>query len=105
MTAATYTKEQMALAYEAAEKCFGVHDDATEEEQAWGLKASEEDAVLSVLSALYPNEWTNTADGIYKLRETRPDLADAWYEISCQGGDLLDMLQFVLPKIVAVNPA
>ena len=39
----------------------------------WGLKASEEDAVLSVLAALYPGRWTHDAAGIDRFR-ARPEL-------------------------------
>lgn len=61
------TREEIAT--HAYLRCFGALPDSSEEDQRWGLKASSEDALLSVLVALYPSEFpSHTADSIYKLR-------------------------------------
>lgn len=66
----------------------------------WGLKASEEDALLSVLNAFYP-AFPKHAEGIYAIRADKhlSALATALYEISLDGGDVHDIVAALLPKL------
>jgi hypothetical protein len=71
----------------------------------WGLKASSEDALLSILSWLWPDDWQANADGIYKLRAT-PVLCDLstwmWEELECAGLEAREIAEGILPKLDAV---
>ena len=71
----------------------------------WGLKASTEDAILSVLVALYPGEYpVADADNIYKLRqdERLNDLADHVYtSMECEGLEVDQIAERLVPEIDA----
>ena len=88
------------IAQDALDRCYGQHADATDRERAWGLKASEGDAVLAILAALYPHDgWTNSAEGIYRLRNEHNGLADAYYDTARETGGIEDLVAQILPII------
>ena len=71
-------------------------------EGPWGLKASAEDVVLSVLVALYPGEFPEDAnDNIDRLRtESRFDgLADEVWDLQCEGLDTRDIVERLVPEL------
>lgn len=65
----------------------------------WGLKGSEEDALLSVLHALDPEEWPEGS--IYKLRDdpVMSAFCDELYEKSCEGGDIVDLTAWLTKRL------
>lgn len=70
----------------------------------WGLKASEEDALLGVLCALYPFDFPEDAEGIYKIRAT-PSLVDLADWLGENAADLYgddgarDIIDALLPNL------
>jgi hypothetical protein len=70
----------------------------------WGIKGSEEDALLSVLHAISPEEWPLDGGGINKLRDD-PALSafcDELYDKSCEGGDIVDLIAWMTPRLTEV---
>jgi hypothetical protein len=68
-----------------------------------GLKASAEDAILSVLVALYPGEYpAHDGEGMDKLRgdERLNDLADlVWETMECEGLGIREIAERLVPEI------
>jgi hypothetical protein len=71
----------------------------------WGLKASSEDALLNILSWLWPDDWTSSGGGIEKLR-AHPELSKLstvmWEELECEAMTPREIAEGILPKIDAV---
>lgn len=69
----------------------------------WGLKASTEDAMLSVLVALYPSDYpAHDAAGIYKIRDDARMCAVAerlWDDLECQGLDPAEIATELVPML------
>lgn len=66
-----------------------------------GIQASSEDALLSVINALYPDFPTN-ADGIYAIRADKrlTDLCDyLWEDLECEGLDENQIAEQLVPKL------
>lgn len=69
-------------------------------EGAWGLKASEEDALLAVINATYP-EFPTGSDGIYALRDVQPlvDLAAWLWDHAVEAGSARSIVEALLPRL------
>lgn len=93
--------EREQIAARAYLKTFGQGPDATAEDKAWGLKASTEDALYSVLSALFPSDY---GDDFYKVRNSQPlqNLANRlWEEWECESMTAEE----IAPRLVAAIDA
>lgn len=97
----TGTNANVAMAARAYEEVYS--------DPVWGLKASEEDALLAVINALYP-DFPTGADGIYALRDD-PALSELATQLFERAGDfdstvaLVEWLVAPLYEAMAARPA
>jgi hypothetical protein len=104
MASTTHTTREEA-AEAAYLRAYGAHDEATEEERAWGLKCSSEDALLAMLGVLYPEVYAGTgAAGIYSIRASQPlsQCAESLWEEESEG---LTAAEIVSRTIAGIDEA
>jgi hypothetical protein len=102
MASSTTPTSREEIAEQAYLRAYGAHEGATEEQRAWGLKCSNEDALLALLGALYPEVFAGTGSaGIYTIRrdEMLSAAADNLDELEQAGEEALTTVTLAIPAI------